>query len=566
MNDRSPSFTRANDPATCALQARTLLADPAAPLALVLEAATLAELAGEAELAMRAWQRVLTLDQDHTEAWRRLALLHEARGDIARADVCRVRAGQPAGPSPSREPESDPAVATDADRVRFAHVFAGRSGVHARMWHDPRRGTGYSPVRQGLSPDLVRAHLDGSLTLGTYLLEADGSTGLLVLDLDATKAALDHARGHADRVRSLAGAIHDEGLRMYRACRELGLDPLFEDSGYKGRHLWFLLAQPRPAAEVREAGRQLAAWLGVADRRLVVEVFPKQDGVAPGGLGNLVKLPLGIHLRTGRRCPVLDERGEPHLEPFTAIRTVARLGAADLTALCQLQASGPRLEVVSPPAAVPQPAPAVPEDTPPWCEADFRRSPQVGPVLDGCAVLARIVDDVLQRGHLTRGRALIAEHTLGHLPDGVQAVNYLLDKAGAPTDAKMGARHRGSPTSCRKVRQHARGLADEVPCRCVFPPAPGSYPNPLRHLDGQTSGRDAPSRTDLPELLEAYTRQLALLRRQESEADALRASVVTALERIPDQAWKVDGGMWRLDRTSGIPALVFEEDGCPSSR
>src|SRR5690606_22201221 len=106
------------------------------------------------------------------------------------------------------------------------HRFGGRDGVHARMWFEQGKGTGYVPVRESLTPAVLRAHLDGAITVGTYLVRHDNAVNIAVLDLDATRAALDHARGDADRSRDLRDALHTEGLRLRDALRATGFDPV----------------------------------------------------------------------------------------------------------------------------------------------------------------------------------------------------------------------------------------------------------------------------------------------------------------------------------------------------
>ena len=537
-----------------------VLADPNAALPDLRAAAQGFEALGQTRSALRAWQRVLRLDQTDAAAWEALAVLHEERGDLERAGTCRQRLatlrGQSAPDPLAAEDEPEPLLdVKEADLVRLTLTFAGRDGVHARMWSDPRRGVGYSPVQHPLGPDVWRAHLDGAITAGVYLVRSDDTCSLLVLDLDARKPALDAARGHADRTRDLYAAIAAAGVDMLRRARELGLDPVLEDSGYKGRHLWFFLEGAQPAALVRAAGGKLAALLQPKDHRLTIEVFPKQDHVPAGGLGNLVKLPLGIHLRTNRRCAVLDAEGRPVSEPFGAIRRARRLTASDLHQLAGRHA--PPIEVAPPEASPERPAAPPVDAAPEWTDADFERAPAVASVLQGCAVLRRVVNEARRDRKMSRSRMLVLQHTLGHLAEGPRAVNHLLHRCEVPADLHMGASHRGSPTSCRKVRTHVPDVVSQVPCDCIFPDEPGQYPNPMRHVD--LTAPPPRRQRDLPELLDAYARQLERIASLETEADTLRKTIVETLEQIPDRAWAVEDGTWALHDEGGLPVLRFRK-------
>ena len=81
------------------------------------------------------------------------------------------------------------------------------------------------------------------------------------LDLDIDKAALEQARTPArPRPASCATPSASEARRLLDVLRGLGFAPLFEDSGYKGRHFWVFLEQPEPAEVLHQFGRLLLAW------------------------------------------------------------------------------------------------------------------------------------------------------------------------------------------------------------------------------------------------------------------------------------------------------------------
>lgn len=518
------------------------------------EEARLAERLGLSTLAVRAWQLAVRDDPTDLEAWTALALLHEERGDPERARACSQRvealSGVPADTgSPAPNPEPPPPGPSDSDLVRLSHRFAGREGVHARMWHDRGRGTGYAPVREPLTPAVWRAHLEGTLTAGVYLVRHDQTTGFAVVDLDATRPALEAVRGDAPTTRALQAEIAAEGLRLRDALRAAGLDPLLVDSGYKGRHLWCFFPRPVAASEVRATFGDLLDRVGPTSPRLSVELFPKQDTVPPGGLGNLVKLPMGIHLRTGRRCAVLDEQGAPAALPIDAALGVR---AVPLDALRPAAAPAPD---APPPEPTAPPVPLAPAPEP-WSEVDFERSEEVAPILRRCSVLRGLVDQVLAERTLSRDGAIVLAHSLGHLSDGVTACNYLYDLVpGFPAEERMGKRHRGSPVSCARIRRRLPRLCDRVGCDCVFPEEPGQYPNPLRHLDDPLPDRRPPP--GLEDLLARYVRQRDRLARLEEETDGMRRRLVAALDRVPGRRWAVEGGTWSVEDEQGLPVLRF---------
>lgn len=353
----------------------------------------------------------------------------------------------------------------DSDLVRFAARFEGRKGVYARMWHHRDRGSGYSPVHAPLDAEAVRAHLQGRVTLGAYLVRADDSAEHGVLDIDATPDALRAASRDRRAANALRDVTHQYSQRLRSVLEAAGLRPMLVDSGYKGRHLWCFLEAPVPAARVRAVLSSLVARVQPA-AQLRVEVFPKQDRVRSGGLGNLVKLPLGVHLRTGRLAEVLDSDGAPIPDGLRAL-------------LAWPRSSLPRGS--GHPRGEPTPTRTDEETDPPLAAA----------LLQSCAmvrsVFARAIE---QRAISTQGR-IVLQHTLGYLHDGLPLLRLL---PRSPRQPIPGRPLSGYPIGCARIRRRLPALAHQLPCDCVFPDDRGAYAHPLRHLEDPPpqGGGDAP--------------------------------------------------------------------------
>ena len=136
----------------------------------------------------------------------------------------------------------------------------------------------YWRVGEPLSFSLLSAHLAGRWTLGMYLLDQQSRCAFAVFD--------------ADSPDGLARLI-----KLSEALRRAGISTLLEASR-RGGHLWVHLAVPAPAHMVR-------AWLLPYAAALGVEFYPKQDVLAPGGSGSLIRLPLGLHRQSRGWYPFL---------------------------------------------------------------------------------------------------------------------------------------------------------------------------------------------------------------------------------------------------------------------
>jgi hypothetical protein len=503
---------------------------------------------GQTERAVTCYERLLQLRPEDADAALELGLLHEAAGQVEEAvalyqkvasqtDDRRLdHAARAAAPAPAADPPpatgTDPSTAlacpADAHAVTLCELFAGREGVHARQWVSDNGRAGYSPVREPFTPAVARNHLMGTYTVGVYPLRLDNSVRLLCFDLDLTKEALKHAAGSVrsmqgcqERVQQTANALHDR-------LAGLGIPSHLEDSGYKGRHVWVLFEEPVPARVVRRLARRVLAGHELPDG-VQIEVFPRQSRVNAGSLGNLVKLPLGVHRRTGRRALFVDDQGRPLPAPLDVLLRLRRVSTeAVASALEALEDSddedgdsndgkngSAHGDEGLPPGGASPAAPPAPRGRAADLQAPYRLEEdlEVQQVLAGCPVLADICRRLEQTGQLTSEERLVLTHTLGCLGEGHRAVNHLLSRV-SDLDATLllSSRLRGNPTSCQRIRSRLPDLTERVCADCSFDCAAGHYPTPLLHATGPGQ-RLSPGSLELDRTVRDYVKLRAELSR-----------------------------------------------------
>ena len=76
-------------------------------------------------------------------------------------------------------------------------------------------------------------------------------------------------------------------MRMLETLNEQGIKPLLLDSGGKGRHLWLCFTEPVLAKNVRKWAQFFLDGFRPFPDGVMVEVFPKQDGISGKALGNM---------------------------------------------------------------------------------------------------------------------------------------------------------------------------------------------------------------------------------------------------------------------------------------
>ena len=171
--------------------------------------------------------------------------------------------------------------------------FVGRSSVFAEQ----SKSGAYYPVRRSITDDDIQEHLAGLWSIGTYTITPAKNgkfyVNYVVFDLDTGETNLDVL---IECVEHLVDPLEREYPML-----------LLERSGGKGYHVWLFFDGPVEAYRVR-------AWLdhefwprwNLQTNATPLEVFPKQDSLSEGGMGNLVKLPLGVHAVSGKRSETVD--------------------------------------------------------------------------------------------------------------------------------------------------------------------------------------------------------------------------------------------------------------------
>jgi hypothetical protein len=374
--------------------------------------------------------------------------------------------------------------------VAFLSLFSGREGVYARQWVSPTGESGYTPVEEPLTPKVVENHILGNYTVGVYPVRLDNTVNFIAFDLDLAKFAVNRAITSQRSWAAVMAKVHQAACRLLDLAAAQDIPMYLEDSGFKGRHAWILVETPVPAGVAKKCGDLLASQLMPFAPEVNLEVFPKQATVRPGSLGNLIKLPLGIHRRTGKRGLFIQPEGQPYPDQLALLGQIRKAPRALIYGVIQRlhparAAPSPEPEVPSheaEPGPAPLPPLAAPE--PPY---DLERDPQFQYLLLKCPVLRAVAEKVNQTSQLTKEETLVLIHTLGHLEHGPAAVNELFQRAlNADPALFLKSRLRGNPMSCPKIRARVPHITSTVDCNCIFDLASNLYPTPLIHLQGLT--------------------------------------------------------------------------------
>jgi hypothetical protein len=165
---------------------------------------------------------------------------------------------------------------------RYAQIFLPRFDLYSLQVADGS----YMAFKWPLTMGLVEGHLKGRVTLGAYMLSPDNTTRKMALDAD------DEGEW--------------QGLVALHTLLQTQHIPTYLERSRRGGHVWFFFSEALPGVEVRRFGKQLQAEHGLE----VVELYPKQNELRTGP-GSLVRLPLGIHRKDGKRYGFVTPQETP---------------------------------------------------------------------------------------------------------------------------------------------------------------------------------------------------------------------------------------------------------------
>ncbi len=350
----------------------------------------------------------------------------------------------------------------------YMNIFRGRYNAFARQWADKeQQRQGYVPVRRPMTMNDVREHLSGRKTYGIYLLEEDSTvhTGVIDIDLAGPFRAPEKMRRNRSAIQREAEYVLK---RIADMASDAGLRFLAEASGGKGYHFWFPVSEPVDAGEMRLALQGMVDQVKHDITCFSLEVFPKQDRLSGKGLGNLVKLPLGIHRVTGKQSWLLGTGSRDTEVQLEFVRNFRPSAPESVTKLASCR-GGVKVMVHPRHAA--------------WA-AEY---PELAALEVKCPMLGQLFATIRSSRSLSIREEKVLLGTLPHLPRGRSLLHHLfsrLSEYNRPLlDYKI-SRVRGTPLGCKRIHSLLEQPNSELPC--TFDLKPGGYAHPLLHLKEYT--------------------------------------------------------------------------------
>lgn len=231
----------------------------------------------------------------------------------------------------------------------IAKLLAGRLIERRDVKAVQQKDGAYHPDHEPFTLADLIAHVEGKRTYGHYVVSKESTCRMICFDVDLVPGRrleapfpepnppIYYHDGWPDQVEiwprdewtnngphkvDLACQLRVLTQGLAERIRELlDVPAMVAYSGSKGMHAYGILEPGTPAADARELAMMVLDTIGEfepergknffrhkrAFTALSIEVFPKQTEIRPdGGLGNLIRLPLGINQKSGRAGFFLD--------------------------------------------------------------------------------------------------------------------------------------------------------------------------------------------------------------------------------------------------------------------
>jgi superfamily II DNA or RNA helicase len=222
----------------------------------------------------------------------------------------------------------------------FISLFAGRKDVYAHRWESKTGKTGYSPVCTNewvkslcekpkvkcfncknrtfaeLTESVIKDHLMGNEVIGVYPMLLDETCKFLVIDFDGRDWQKD--------VTTVRQVCTEKSIPLYVERSRSG----------KGAHIWFFFEEEIAASIARKFGTAILTY--AMDKRHEISfesydrLFPNQDTMPKGGLGNLIALPLQKLAREEGNSVFINESFIPYNDQWEYLSSIRKIKLSEL--------------------------------------------------------------------------------------------------------------------------------------------------------------------------------------------------------------------------------------------
>ena len=340
-----------------------------------------------------------------------------------------------------------------------------------------------------LIEDVVKEHLSGRRTIGTYVRRPNNTAKYLVLDFDVSKKVSLKYSTESQEFAQYMKRCFQVMTETWKELNRMGLQGYVEYSGGRGYHIWIFFTEWIPVRYIQALSEIIAEKTEkIQAEDINVEYFPDDRKLRAGKTGQSIKLPLGIHPKSGQTGYFLDERFQKVTELSAYLKDIAKYSLPAVKRVIGMF-GGQRKES------------AVRAGTDRGMILDRKLdgfgklSAEVQTVLEHCSLMCYLCQKARKTGYLSHFERLSILYVFGHMGEEGgefvhQIMSYTLNYQYQTTDRFL---HKlpEKPVSCIKLREQYRQITAEIGCTCNFRRTKNCYPSPVLHALKSTDVSDS---------------------------------------------------------------------------
>lgn len=325
-------------------------------------------------------------------------------------------------------------------------------------------------VSEPLTEDVIRKHLQGKITVSTFIQRSNATAKYLVIDVDISKRVLCQGI-EEENIRKYLPQAAETVKDIFKLLNKMGLKVYLEDSGFRGHHIWLFFTEWIPVRYIIMLSEIIENNRTIKNESISVEYFPNKSKLRGGSLGQKIKLPLGFHVHTIKRSIFMDSDFHKVKADKRYFMEVAKFS---LLAIKKIIAFHNNTEEKIEEKEV---------------DMDLKYfgeiSDSIKVVLEKCSLMRYLCQKAKTTGYLTHYERMSILYVFGHLGEEgkmfVHTVMELTLNYQYHVTDKFIQKIPAKPVSCLKLREQYKQITAEYGCSCNFKRTKDCYPSPVLH-------------------------------------------------------------------------------------
>ena len=353
----------------------------------------------------------------------------------------------------------------------YFDLFVGREDTYAKeILADNRRGS--EQVLEPLTEERVREHLEGKSILETYVQRPNHTSKYMVFDIDISKKVLLQVAYGSAEFSGYKQKAANVTAEVCAILKTMGFQGYIEDTGYRGYHVWVFFTEWIPVRYINQLTDYVQSQMKNEGTDIAIEFFPNHSRIKPGKCGQKLKLPLGVHIKTGKNSGFLDKQFVPIEDYKEFLAGIAKYSMATIHKILGAYVLNTTMK---------KEQKVVDQNL----EKLGQLPETVKIVLEKCNLMRYLCQKAESAGYLSHFERLSILHVFGHM--GEEGKEFVHTVMGFTLNYQYNVTQKfimklpQKPISCAKLREQYKLVTAEYGCSCNFKRTKNCYPSPVLH-------------------------------------------------------------------------------------